>query len=163
MQRYREANIKNDDKEDLSSLRLKLDQYEAALFQRDNEINEMKQEFNGSSTIIASLREKVKQQEAELARINNHEITKLRELELLQNTLLDEFTKIKKDIGNYAVLYKLENESKKEIVKGIDAKQGVIDKLIDMLGREKNKVGVLREEMVRLNEIILELGGNLPS
>jgi len=59
----------------------------------------------------------------------------LRELELLQNTLMDEFMKIKKEIGNYSVLYKLENESKKEIVKEIDTKQTLIDKLIDMLGR----------------------------
>lgn len=59
----------------------------------------------------------------------------MRELELLQNTLMDEFMKIKKEIGNYSVLYKLENESKKEIVKEIDTKQTLIDKLIDMLGR----------------------------
>jgi hypothetical protein len=42
-----------------------------------------------------------------LARINNYEVTKLRELELVQNTLSDEFAKIKKEVGNYAVIYKL--------------------------------------------------------
>ena len=76
-------------------------------------------------------------------------------------TLSDEFLKVKKEVDMYSMIYKTECESKQDVIRQLGVKEGQIERMVDMINKEKNKNKQHQIEITRLNEIIIEIGTNI--
>lgn len=99
--------------------------------------------------------------EGDLNRLNNQEMKKLKDLEMVQSSLISEFSRIHKKIGNMGAIFQFESDGKKSLAQEILSQEKRIEKLAELLGREKKKGRDMQEEMVRLNSLILELGDKI--
>lgn len=63
--------------------------------------------------------------------------------------------KIHKNVSNFGSMFEFESEGKKSLAKEIMSQEKTIEKLVDMLNREKKKSRNQGEEIERLNCIIL--------
>ena len=57
----------------------------------------------------------MKELEADLGRINNQEMKKLKDIEMVQMSLNDEFSRIHKKISNMGAIFEFESDGKKSL------------------------------------------------
>lgn len=86
---------------------------------------------------------------------------KLKEIEMIQKSLNDEFVRIYKNTSNFGAMFQFQSHGKQSLAKEIMSKQKTIEKLVDILGRERMKNREMQDEITRLNTIILQLGDKI--
>ena len=81
---------------------------------------------------------------------------------IAQKTLLDEFTKTKKDFETYSGLYETEREDKIKAYSDLKDEKNRLSEMANILGRERRKIKELKAELVRKDQIIMELVEKAP-
>lgn len=80
---------------------------------------------------------------------------------MVQSNLSEEFTRIHKNMKNFGSMFEFESEGKKSLADQIINLKATIEKMAGILGNHKNANLQLKDEIRRLNLVILELGSQL--
>lgn len=115
-----------------------------------------------TDSLFQNIREKNKDLEDEISKWQNFQIPKIRELEMNQKTLLEEFNKVKKDFDTYSNLYQIEREEKIKAYAELKDERKRFNDLVSILGRERRKIKELKADIIRQDQIILELVDKAP-
>lgn len=110
LEKYREVqanHARSDDKGSLKELKDKVDELELALSKKDNEINSLRSSTQGTESQIIALKEKLKESEEEVVKFQTYQAPKLKELEMIQHNLTDEFGKLRKEVDTYSSLFQM--------------------------------------------------------
>ena len=62
------------------------------------------------------LKEKLKDSEEEVVKFHTYQIPKLKELEMIQKNLSEEFGKLRKDVDTYSSLFHMEGHAKNKLM-----------------------------------------------
>ena len=79
-----------------------------------------------------------------------------------QKSLLDEFTKVRKDFETYSNLYQVEREEKIKAYDELKEERNKFNDLVNILGRERRKIKDLKADIKRQDQIIMELVEKAP-
>ena len=79
-----------------------------------------------------------------------------------QKSLLDEFTKVRKDFETYSNLYQVEREEKIKAYDELKEERNKFNDLVNILGRERRKIKDLKADVKRQDQIIMELVEKAP-
>ena len=159
MEKYRsvQANFK---KESDSELKIKIEELEAENTKKESDISLLQGSLASSESSIVALKEKLKDCEEELGKLNNSYLPKVKEVEVVQKSLQEEFLKIKKDIEVASGTIDTDNELKARLREEIKAQADTINGLVSILGRERRKIKELKEDIKRLDMLVFELTNN---
>ncbi|KAL4426479.1 hypothetical protein ABPG74_004485 [Tetrahymena malaccensis] len=152
-----QSNIRTQDANEVKKLKDNIEELQMIVARKEREIEELKKNTQGSLSQLQNLRDKLKETEEELKQVNKVFLPKLKELEAIQYTLQDEFQKVKKDIDTYSILFKTESQMRSKVQLEKKEIEAQVAKLVDMLGREKNKVKDLKGVIHQKEEIIMEV------
>lgn len=64
-------------------------------------------------------KDKIKQLQADLEKINAVEMKKLKEVEMLQSTLMQELNRLDKNMSNFGTMFEFESDGKKNLAQEI--------------------------------------------
>ncbi|CAD8055566.1 unnamed protein product [Paramecium primaurelia] len=139
---------------EIKRLQQVIEELEVNLSRKTREIDELMANSKGSLSLIQNLREKLKDVEEENHRYNNIFFPKQKDIEQQTAKLLDEFLQIKKDIDTYSSLFKMESQIREKALKSKEQSDDQVQKLVDMLGRSKQKNKELQEIIKQKESII---------
>ncbi|CAD8157513.1 unnamed protein product [Paramecium pentaurelia] len=139
---------------EIKRLQQVIEELEVNLSRKTREIDELMANSKGSLSLIQNLREKLKDVEEENHRYNNIFFPKQKDIEQQTTKLLDEFLQIKKDIDTYSSLFKMESQIREKALKSKEQSDDQVQKLVDMLGRSKQKNKELQEIIKQKESII---------
>lgn len=80
-----------------------------------------------------------------MEKITHQEMKKLKEVELLQFTLSEEFKKINKNMSSFGTMFEFESEGKKELAKDLISSKQTIEKMAIILGKHKKEIHLQKE------------------
>lgn len=83
----------------------KLKLAEENLEMRENELKELKHSYRDYTKDMNAMKDKIKELEADLDKVTNQEMKKLKEVELLQYTLSEEFKRIHKNVSSFGSMF----------------------------------------------------------
>lgn len=115
-----------------------------------------------SENTIQSLKDKNKELEDQISKWQNFQMPKIKQLEVAQKTLLDEFAKTKKDFETYSGLYEVEREEKIKAYSDLKDEKNRISEMANILGRQRRKIKELKGELLRKDQIIMQLVEKAP-
>lgn len=81
------------------------------------------------------LKEKLKESEEEVVKFHTYQIPKLKELEMVQKNLADEFLKLRKDVETYSSLFQMEGQAKSQLMLELKKEKETVESLVGILGR----------------------------
>ena len=100
---------------------------------------------------MQTLKEKVAQLTSDLEKLTKEELVKLKDLENTQKNLGVEFTRLYQNIKSFGNIFEFENDGKKSLAKEIMGNKNTIQKMAEMLCRQKQKSKDFQNEIIRLN------------
>jgi chromosome segregation ATPase len=155
--KYREA-VNKDEKLDMVEMKERLRELEEQLEGREQELKMLKFEYRDYTLNMSAQKEKIKELETDLEAIKGVEMKKLKEIEMLQFTLTEEVSRIGANMNSFGSMFEFESEGKRSLAQTIISHKDKIEKMAVILGRHKNDNQSLRQEIQRLNLVIIELG-----
>lgn len=155
--KYREA-VSKDEKMDMVEMKEKLKMVEEALENKEVELKELKFSYRDYTRDMTTMKDKIKELQADLDKISKEELKKLKEVEVQQGALGEEFKRIHKNVSNFGGMFEFESEGKQNLAHEIILLKGTISKMADILGRHKRDIQTLKDEIKRLNAVIIDLG-----
>lgn len=144
------------------SLSDRIEELESLLMKKEQDILELRQNNMKSDSMMQGLKDKNKELEEEISKWQNFQLPKIKELELNQRTLLEEFHKAKKDFETYTNLYQTEREDKIKAYSDLKEERNRLTSMATILGAERRKIKELKSEINRKEAIIMELVEKAP-
>lgn len=143
LDKYRsvQANFK---KEDEGELKASIDRLKETNNKKAEQIVLLQTSMNNQESLVANLKEKLKETQDQLAKLNNNYLPKLKDVQVVQKSLLEEFAKLKKDIDGVSVTLDAQNEAKDKLQNQIKQKSETIKDLANILGRERRRIKELK-------------------
>ena len=90
-------------------------------------------------------------------KFHTYQIPRLKELEMVQKSLADEFGKLRKEVDTYSSLFQMEGHAKNQLMLELKKEKETVESLVSILGRERRNIKDLKLEIKKLNELVMEL------
>ena len=135
---------------------------ESVLIKKQQEIIELKQLSLKQDSLISSQKERNKELEDELSKWHKYQIPKIKQTELNQRQLLEEFAKVKRDLQTYSNIAQNEREEKIKTLEELKIEKTRVSDMANILGRQRRKIKELKMEINRQEKIVMELVDKIP-
>lgn len=135
---------------------------ESVLIKKQQEIIELKQLSLKQDSLVSSQKERNKELEDELSKWHKYQIPKIKQMELNQRQLLEEFAKVKRDLQTYSNIAQNEREEKIKTLEELKIEKTRVSDMANILGRQRRKIKELKMEINRQEKIVMELVDKIP-
>ncbi len=132
------------------------------LIKKEQEIIELKQIGLKQDSLMSNLKDKNKELEDQLSKWQKYQLPKIKEMEVNQRSILEEFNKVKRDLETYSNLLQNERQEKVRTLQELKVEKHRVHELANMVGREKRKIKQLKLQINRQEKIIMELVDKVP-
>eukprot|EP01016_Furgasonia_blochmanni_P048901 TRINITY_DN7362_c0_g1_i10.p1 TRINITY_DN7362_c0_g1~~TRINITY_DN7362_c0_g1_i10.p1 ORF type:complete len:435 (+),score=97.20 TRINITY_DN7362_c0_g1_i10:57-1307(+) len=158
-EKYQKILLKTDlpDNNQLVSLQDTVNDLRKTVHRQELEIDTLKSNTRGSEEMIGRLKEKLRELEENYEDLRHFYVPKLEEVSSLQRDIIDEMRSIKQDIQLFPGLLRTEDRIRLKVLDENAQLQGTIKKMADILGRERNKCKLFKDDLVRKERLIFEL------
>lgn len=138
-------------------MKSKVDKLISESKKKDLDLSLLQTTITTHENTIQNLKDKLKELEDELLKLNVSYYPKLKEVEGLQKGLLEEFFKVKKEIDVVSTSLENDNELKNRLQNDLKEEKELVESIVGILGRERRKIHDLKEENKKLDKLVLEL------
>ena len=132
------------------------------MLKKEQEIIDLKKVGLKMDELMVTQKKKNKDLEDELSQWHKYLLPKIKQMEISQKSIHEEFIKVKRDLDTYANIVQNEREEKVKTLEELKVEKKRVQDMANILGRERRRIKELKMQINRQEKIVMELVDKIP-